>query len=123
MSLLSEIQADTLDSKLDIANLLRKCMVLASHLGNEDFETWVSYELNGYPDRDHLPSYRIIRTDSYGNFTDGFRMLNNYPIPSYTVPEEYREYAAKLYLRQPISILIHEINNDEKKHIKILIVF
>jgi len=113
MSLLSEIQADALDSKVDVTDLLRKCLVLATRLGNDDFQRWVSQELNGYQDNSDLPLYRVIETNSYGQFTNGYSMLQNYSIPSFTIPEEYLE-ATTMRLMQPISSLAHMVKNAKE---------
>jgi hypothetical protein len=113
MSLLREIQATALDSKVDITDLLRKCLVLATRLENDDFQRWVSQELNGYQDNSDLPLYRVIETNSYGHFTNGYRMLQNHSIPSYTIPEEYLE-ATTVRLMQSISSLAHMVKNAKE---------
>jgi hypothetical protein len=55
MTLLRDIQEAALDSKVNLADLLRKCKVLAARLKHEEFATWVDWELNGYPERKMLP--------------------------------------------------------------------
>ena len=52
MTLLREIQADAVDTNVDISVLLRKCKVLAARLGNKEFNLWVERELNGYTSRE-----------------------------------------------------------------------
>ena len=105
MSLLNEIQADVTEANADIAAVLRKCKVLAVRLGSKDFQSWVDYELNGYPSENETPDYRIIKhIPSYGNSVGiGWSQLNYQPIPSTAIPEEYREAIANLYLTEPIS--------------------
>ncbi|MCJ7791600.1 MAG: hypothetical protein MUP49_04245 [Dehalococcoidia bacterium] len=105
MSLLSEIQADVTEANADIAAVLRKCKVLAVKLGNKDFQSWVDYELNGYPSENETPDYRIIKhIPSYGHFIGiGWSQLNDYPIPISAIPEKYREAISTLYLTEPIS--------------------
>ena len=49
MKLLEEIRRDAVSTGVPLAELLRKCLVLASRLGNGEFKSWVNYELNGYP--------------------------------------------------------------------------
>ncbi len=89
-------------------------MVLATRLGNDDFQRWISHELNGYQDNNDLPLYRVIGTNSYGHFTDGYRMLQNYSIPSFTIPEEHLEAATTVRLMQPISSLAHMVKNAKE---------
>ena len=69
MSLLHEIQNLAVDSKTDVAMLLRKCKILAVRLGNTDFNRWIEKELNGYTDRAELPEYRKLKVQSLGNFS------------------------------------------------------
>lgn len=104
MSLLNEIQADVTEANADIAAVLRKCKVLAVRLGSRGFQSWVDYELNGYPSENETPDYRIIKhIPSYGNFVSIGWQLDNQPIPSTAIPEEYREAIATIYLTEPIS--------------------
>jgi len=105
MSLLSKIQADVTEANADITAVLRKCKVLAVRLGNKDFQSWVDYELDGYPSENETPDYRIIKhIPSYGQFVGiGWSQLNNYPIPISAIPKEYREVISTIYLTEPIS--------------------
>lgn len=47
----------------DIADLLRKALVVATKLDLSEFKDWINNELNGYSDAGSLPAYRIIRGD------------------------------------------------------------
>ena len=114
MSILNEIRDAALDSSVDIADLLRKCLVLAVRLRNEDFQRWVSQELNGYKNKSELPQYRIIKTNMFGHFTSAGSMLKNYPIPSFTIPEDFREDGMTVYLTNPISSLNHMVKNAKE---------
>jgi hypothetical protein len=106
MSLLNDIQKDAIDSSIDIASLLRKCMVLAAKLGNKDFQEWVKHELYGYLENDDLPDYRIRKAVSYGHFsTGGNSMWQNLPISYYPVPEDLFNEAAIVYFTQSVSSL------------------
>ena len=71
MSLLQDIQAAAINPETDVTDLLRMCMILAARLKNEDLRKWVSQELNGYKPPADLPSYRIVKSGSFGTFTDG----------------------------------------------------
>ena len=48
------------DNKVGITDLLQKALRVASKLGLEDFKHWILKELEGYPDKKSLPSYRIV---------------------------------------------------------------
>lgn len=91
INLLQQIQEEAVDSKSDVASLLRKCQVLASRLHNDSLKEWIRFELNGYPDPMRIPEYRIVHCQSFGNFFGMGKALNNAPIPEMCVPEEGRD--------------------------------
>jgi len=70
-SLIEELQRDTLDSTIAVADLLRKALVVATKLQLNEFREWVEFELNGYRAVD-VPDYRktigqvVIRSPSRG---------------------------------------------------------
>lgn len=106
MTLLREIQAEAVDSSKDLADLLRKCKVLASRLNHHEFGAWVAHELNGYPDRESLPPYRIARVESRGHFSGPIGSeLKNVPIPPTALPEEVRAHAEEQLFTEPIGSL------------------
>ncbi|EDJ9086177.1 hypothetical protein GFI45_14100 [Salmonella enterica subsp. enterica] len=93
MSLLRDIQNAAIDSNVDLASLLRKCKVLSARLGNNEFKSWVEYELSGYPNTENLPDYRVFHVNSKGNFAGAFgRMLKNADIMMYMIPDKYRKH-------------------------------
>jgi hypothetical protein len=106
MSLLGEIQTAALDSRVDLADLLRKCKVLAARLKHQQFADWVSRELNGYAEESEIPSYRRIKTQSFGHFVGPYgRRLNNAPIASLSMPDELKNQVNELTCRQSVSAL------------------
>ena len=92
MSLLRKIQDAAIDSKTELATMLRMCKVLAVRLGHDAFKSWVDQELNGYTSKDELPSYRVFRAHSKGNFSRIGGIFKNMPIPPSTIPDEFRKY-------------------------------
>jgi hypothetical protein len=58
--LVLELQRDALNSKTSISDLLRKALVVATKLGVNEFQGWVSAELNGYKDVE-IPPYREVQ--------------------------------------------------------------
>lgn len=104
MSLLRDIQKAAISSDTQISELLRKCQVLAARLGNNDFESWVDAELNGYKSVKDLPEYRVLDVISYGNFSGSFNSgLTNVNIPLGCLPEDVREEYSHSYFCAPIS--------------------
>jgi len=58
--LIVEIRNDIIGDKESITSVLRKAKVLAKKLGLRELSKWIGYELEGYPDKESLPNYRII---------------------------------------------------------------
>lgn len=106
MSLLREIQNAATGSEVSISDLLRKCKVLASRLKHEKFKEWVDNELNGYPNKDSLPKYRVKRVHSLGDFSGPWQSgLRGAPIPPLCFPKEHRHLIDTWYCMEPISAL------------------
>jgi hypothetical protein len=55
-----QLQADVLDPKTSIADLLRKVKLVAAKLNLDDVLEWVDHELNGYSNDATLPAYRDL---------------------------------------------------------------
>lgn len=106
MSLLREIQNAAIDSKTELADLLRKCKVLAARLKNPEFKQWVENELSGYRSSESLPDYRIFKVNSKGNFSGSFQSgLRNANIPLSCIDKEFHEYLTHAYLTQPVAAM------------------
>lgn len=60
-SLITEIQSLAASESSNIADLLRKCLVVSKKLKLPEFEKWVDSELNGYENPADVPEYRFIR--------------------------------------------------------------
>lgn len=56
---IKELQNKANDSSITVSSLLRDAKLLASRLDQEDFETWIDKELNGYKEK--VPEYRVVR--------------------------------------------------------------
>lgn len=59
-SLVLELQYAAADESASIAELLRKARLIATKLGQAEFETWAKLELDGYRDDAELPPYRLL---------------------------------------------------------------
>ena len=64
-SLVHELQALACDSRTEIADLVRKALLVSTKLGLEDFRSWLKSELNGYENDslDALPEYRRMHCE------------------------------------------------------------
>lgn len=99
-TLLQQIEEEAVDSKSDVAALLRKCQVLATRLHNDSLKDWIWHELNGYPHPTDIPEYRIVPCQSVGTFYGLGKTLKNAPIPPMCVPEEARDVLFALHFTQ-----------------------
>jgi hypothetical protein len=103
MSLIQDIQAAAISQTTDVPTLLRMCKLLAARISHPQLNEWVDRELNGYPDIESLPDYRVVRVDSYGTFHGGFRQANRLQIPVSILPENLREQFQHAYMISSIS--------------------
>lgn len=60
-SIVLELQEEVLSPNCDIVTVLRKAHLIAVKLKLSDFDQWIQYELNGYPDKESCPEYRKVR--------------------------------------------------------------
>lgn len=106
MALLQDIVAAATQKECDVPSLLRKTLVLASRLRNDELKNWVSYELNGYPEESLVPDYRKSDVISYGFFADRFVGQATLQVPVSVLPEEFRDKYRRVVLQNPINALI-----------------
>ncbi len=59
-SIVLELQAMASERKHDIADLLRKALIVATKLKLDDFKQWINCELHGYGPDDKTPAYRAF---------------------------------------------------------------
>lgn len=87
------------DSSHSLTDVLRKGLVLASLLRNDELRDWLRRELDGYPTPGDVPSYRVIEASVAGNFGDRIgRRVKGYRFPTETYPPEVRDKVGKVYL-------------------------
>lgn len=104
MTLLEEIQAEAVDSKSDLAMLLRKLKILAARLGSQDMEDWLIWESNGYPTNVVVPEYRTWSLQIKGHFS-GYAgaAIRNASVPHANLPKHVRESYSKYQFRDSIA--------------------
>src|ERR1039457_2024647 len=59
-SVVLQLQAECLDSRVPILDVLRKALVVARKLSLKDAQAWIEKELNGYKVGDKAPPYRLL---------------------------------------------------------------
>ena len=89
---LKEIQADAIDAKVPISNVLRKCAVLAAQLKNNELRDWAFKELNGYPDGE-VPAYRVLPAAAQAHLHAAGWEYKATPLASLILPAKLQERA------------------------------
>jgi hypothetical protein len=114
VTLLTQIRDAATDSSHSLTDALRKGLVLASLLRNEELRKWLKSELEGYDDVDSVPPYRIIRASVVGNLADeyGYPRLKNARYPTDSYPEEVRSKVESLHMTHGVREL-EEMASDE----------
>ncbi len=107
MGLLQDIEAHAADRDRPLADLLRRCLILAYRLGHAPFRAWVERELNGYPQEAELPAYRyglrgILKADLSGPMQS---FVKNANVPVTSIPEPYRESIVRFDFRESVAEL------------------
>lgn len=103
MSLIHDIQALAISQSGDVPTLLRMCKLLAARISHQQLAEWVDLELNGYPNIEVLPDYRVVPVDSYGTFHGSFQRANKLQIPVSILPEKLQERFRNAYMGSSIS--------------------
>ena len=115
-SLVEQLQKDILDSSVPLADILRKAKVLASLLKSEDLMLWVDAELKGYADAGDIPTYRKFHPLSYGTLTGINAVVRNVLIPVSVLPDNMREYAENLEIRDGVGEIEAAATRSEKEN-------
>ncbi len=106
MALLQDIISAATREDCDVPSLLRRALVLATRLRNDDLKTWVGYELNGYPEEGVVPGYRCSQVVSYGFFADRLIGQATLQVPVSVLPEQFRDMYRRIVLQNPINALV-----------------
>jgi hypothetical protein len=97
--LVLQLQAECLDSRVSILEVLRKALVVARKLDLVDAQAWIEKELNGYKIGDSAPAHRLL--------TGQIRVWNPYHGWQPVIFEDRQEefYLSKCFLGQPVGEL------------------
>ena len=99
-SIVLELQNEIVSSNCDVVNVLRKAHLIASKLKLTDFDKWIQYELNGYPDQESCPEYRKIRGS-----LKAFNPYNGW-IPTLIQDNEFEKMICERKLANSISEIV-----------------
>jgi hypothetical protein len=103
MTLLREIENDLATASVDVETVLMKCKILAARLGSDELSQWVDHELNGYPEAQTLPAYRMLTITWYASFVNIAWKAERPVIPLQVVPEKHRDSFRSMRFRDGIA--------------------
>ena len=105
MSLVTEI-IETLSSQSgSLTEALLKTKVLLHKIGHQELVEWVNNELNGYPEQDSVPNYRILPAQVLANAANRAYQITAHPIPVGHLDEEVRESLETAKMSQSLAVL------------------
>ncbi len=105
-ALLDDIIRLAQDDQAPLATILRKCLVLASELKDEQLKNWANQELDGYKGATEVPAYRRHGANAYGHFIGlGWSQHPHHLIPSGVLPKELRHWAESVDVQQSVGSL------------------
>src|SRR6267378_906833 len=113
MRLIDQIVEDATGDGVALSVILRKCMVVASKLGNARLKKWATSELDGYGADEQLPNYRSIRVPAYGTLVGVAYQLNDHPIPASVLQPEHRHFATTYSLRAGVATYEALVKQDK----------
>ena len=114
MSLLEDIQNAAIDASSDLGTLLRKCKLLAAHLGSQELEDWLIWESNGYPEDVSVPKYRVWPLQVRGHFAGPYgSSLRNKTIPLGLLPEDVRKSYNEYEFKSSIAVIESILERDD----------
>lgn len=97
---------------MPLGDILLKAKLLAYKLRNTEFKQWVRNELDGYPNSEDLPAYRIFGVQPTGQLTNGGRWYNNTPLPLSFLPKDFRDSAATYHVLDGVRSLEELARNE-----------
>lgn len=122
MALLDDIVEEATAKDGDVPRLLRLCMRLAARLEHEQLGRWARHELEGYPDSELLPEYRVLSVRNMGAFVlpmaSGEHILE---IPVSILPKELQAGYSRVNFKGAIAEYIDLVAPEVGKQSEIVI--
>lgn len=117
MKLIDEIVEILSSDDGKLTDALLKTKVLLHKIGHKALTEWVNHELNGYPDRDNVPSYRLLSAQVRVNASNGAWQLTSHPIPLAHLGKESRNALEIVKMDQSLSVL-EKFTEEESGHLQ-----
>lgn len=88
-----------------LSDALIKTKVLLHKIGHKELVTWVNNELNGYPDRDSVPEYRVLPAQVLVNASNIAYRITSQHIPMGHLDKKHRESLETAKMDQSLAVL------------------
>lgn len=110
----SKIIKELVNEEITIEKALKRILLLANDIENEDLKMWVEKELNGYESGDDIPEYRIINSMNliYSGINGGFQVTRS-PLPMTYLSSESYDSIKAIKIFEPIGSIQDKANNKE----------
>lgn len=105
MKLIEEIIEILSSDGGSLSDALIKTKVLLHKIGHKELVPWVNSELNGYPDRDSVPDYRVLPAEVLVNASNGAYRVTSHHIPIGHLSEEQRTSIETARMDQSLAVL------------------
>src|SRR5438477_6737051 len=99
-----------------LTNALMKTKILLHNIGHKELSGWVNNELNGYPDGEEIPPYRIIPSQVLANVSNITWQATSHPIPLGHLEPEKPANLENSKMGQSLAVL-EEFTSDNKGHL------
>ncbi len=105
MNLLNEIVEALSSQGGSLTDALLKTKVLLHKIGHQELVEWVNNELNGYPNDDNLPEYRILSVQVLVNASNMAYQVTSHPIPLGHLTKEQRASLETAKMHESLAVL------------------
>jgi hypothetical protein len=99
--------------KSSLTEALLKTKILLHKIGHKELVEWVNHELNGYPDPNNLPSYRILPAQVLANAASIAYQFTAHPIPIAHLTPKQRKDLEESRMSQSLAVLEKLVAKDE----------
>lgn len=115
MRLISDILNDLMDDQLSLTVPLTKTKFLATKIEHQELLDWVNFELKGYPNNRHLPSYRMTTGIIVGNFIKNGVAIPDHPFELPDLPDSLNEKMRLFRAHDNVKALESLVKSDVNK--------
>lgn len=105
MKLIEEIIDLLSSSGGNLTDALIKTKIVLYKIGQKELIDWVNSELNGYPNEDEIPPYRILPAQVLANMANISFQATAHPLPTMHLEESYRENLETAKMKESLSVL------------------